>query len=401
MKITERKKLIIYKALLFAFAFVLAFLPSTVSRNLEVNSRVVVEMLGLDGSDEIELTAQYVMPTETDGATTKDKVTVKAKSVTEAVEALNTALGRRAELGQCSVVVAGKDLKPHTLGTLMTATDVTADVYLTAAPDKASDAVGDITKFMKKSGATDADFIAFSARKAHIATVTLLNFLSDLGSASDTAFMPIIESLEEESEGGSGGNGGSDGSESSGGGSGGGGQDGQSSGGGQKKEPVGMKVEKLALYDKDGRVGELEKSASRGVAWVSSPVEKSVVTAEVEHGCENYLVSARLLKKSVGMKIHPNKNRAVIKVTATVEPNCDSYNILASKRDGETAAAIKRGFAASIKKEMQAAYDDSLAMGRDPLFVGREFYRFAPNFYDKGYSLGETIVDFSVNVIIK
>ncbi|MDE7463890.1 MAG: hypothetical protein K2M48_02575, partial [Clostridiales bacterium] len=149
MKITERKKLLIYKVLLFAFAFVLAFLPSTASRDLEVNSRVVVEMIGIDGSDEIELTAQYVMPTETEGATTKDKVTVKGKSITEAVEALNTALGRRSELGQCSVVVAGKDLKPQTLGLLMNATDVTADVYLTAAPDKASDTVGDITDFMK------------------------------------------------------------------------------------------------------------------------------------------------------------------------------------------------------------------------------------------------------------
>ena len=47
-KLTERKKLIIYKVVLFIFAFVLAFMPSSVSRSKEVNSRVVVEMLGLD-----------------------------------------------------------------------------------------------------------------------------------------------------------------------------------------------------------------------------------------------------------------------------------------------------------------------------------------------------------------
>lgn len=202
-KLSERKKLIIYKVLLFVFAFAVAFLPATASRNLEVNSRVVVEMLGVDGSGGgVEVTAQYVMPTETDGATTKDKVTVEGKTLTEAVELLNTALGRRAELGQCSVVVVGSSLDPSVLGTLLTATDVTADVYLTAATEKAKDLVGDMTDFMKKSGATDADFIAYSAKKAHIATVTLLNFLSDLDSASGTAFVPVVEMLESDGGGG-------------------------------------------------------------------------------------------------------------------------------------------------------------------------------------------------------
>lgn len=397
MKITERKKLLIYKFLLFAFAFVLAFLPSTASRNLEVNSRVVVEMLGIDGRDEIELTAQYVMPTETDGATTKDKVTVKAKTITEAVEALNVALGRRAELGQCSVIVVGKDLEPKTLGTLMTATDITADVYLTAAPDKASDAVGDITDFMKKSGTTDADFIAYSSKKAHIATVTLLSFLSDLGSASDTAYMPVVEMLEEDggSGGGSGGSGGGSGSSNSG--------DGQSGGGGgvEEKKPVGMKVEKLALYDKNGRVGELERIAARGVAWISTPIEKSIVTADVDYCGDTYCLSARLLKKCVNISVSPKDNRAVVHVTATVEPNCDSFNLLDSKKEKDTAVAIKKGFVKAIKEEMQAAYDDSLAFGRDPLFVGRQFYRYEPDFFDDGYVLGNTKVDFAVDVILK
>ncbi|MCH5162352.1 MAG: hypothetical protein J1G38_02545 [Clostridiales bacterium] len=394
MRITERRKLLIYKLLLFVFAFVLAFMPSTASRNLEVNSRVIVEMLGIDGADEIELTAQYVMPTDTPDATTKDKVTVKAKSITEAVEALNTALGRRAELGQCSVIVAGKDIKPDVLGTLMNATDVTANVYLTAASDKASDAVGDITEFMKKTGATEADFIAYSTKQAHVATVTILNFLSDLGSASKTAYMPIIEMIKEE--------GGSGGGQSGGGQS--GGSDGQSGGGGsgeQKKEPVGMKVEKLALYNNDGRVGELESSAARGVAWISAPIENGVVVSKVKYKGDEYDVSARLLDKSVSIDVLPKKNRAVINLTATVQPNCDKFNVLEAKKDKKTKAAIKAGFSEAIKKEMKAAYEDSLALGLDPLFVGQQFYRFEPDFFEKGYELGNTKVVFNVNVLLK
>ena len=385
-KLSERKKLIIYKVLLFVFAFAVAFLPATASRNLEVNSRVVVEMLGVDGSDGgVEVTAQYVMPTETDGATTKDKVTVEGKTLTEAVELLNTALGRRAELGQCSVVVVGSSLDPSVLGTLLTATDVTADVYLTAATEKAKDLVGDMTDFMKKSGATDADFIAYSAKKAHIATVTLLNFLSDLDSASGTAFVPVVEMLE--SDGG----GGQEGEESKNGGGG-------SSGSGEQS---GMKVEKLALYGKTGRTAVLEAESARGVAWVSAPIEKGIVTADVEYGGDTVeAVSARLIKKCAEITADAKNGKATVRLKATLEPNGDKFNLLDSK--GEDASkAIKSAFADKIRGEIEKAFSDARAVKSDPLFIGRTFYRYAPVYFDSEYSLDKVKVDFAVTVELK
>ena len=385
-KLSERKKLLIYKVLLFVFAFAVAFLPATASRNLEVNSRVVVEMLGVDGSDGgVEVTAQYVMPTETDGATTKDKVTVEGKTLTEAVELLNTALGRRAELGQCSVVVVGSELDPSVLGTLMTATDVTADVYLTAATEKAKDLVGDMTDFMKKSGATDADFIAYSAKKAHIATVTLLNFLSDLDSASGTAFVPVVEMLESDDGGGQ------EGEESK---SGGGGSSGSS-------EQSGMKVEKLALYGKTGRTAVLEAESARGVAWVSAPIEKGIVTADVEYGGDTVeAVSARLIKKCAEITTDAKNGKATVRLKATLEPNGDKFNLLDTK--GESASkAIKSAFADKIRGEIEKAFSDARAVKSDPLFIGRTFYRYAPAYFDSEYSLDKVKVDFAVTVELK
>ncbi len=400
MKITERKKLLIYRALLFTFAFVVAFLPSTLSRNLEVNSRVVVEMLGIDGGDGIELTAQYVMPTEGDGASTKDKVSVKADTLTEAVEALNTALGRRAELGQCSVIVVGKELETDVLGTLMTATDVTADVYLTAASDKAKDLIGDITEFMKKSGTTDADFIAYGAKKAHIATATLLNFLSDLDSASHTAYMPIAEVLkEEDSGGGSSGSGG--GSESGGSNGGGSSESGGSESGGDKK-PIGLKVEKLALYNADGRAGELNRSAARGVAWISAPIDKSVLVADVEHNGEVVNdVSARLIKKWTDIKLDAENDSVTIKLKTVLEPIGDNFNRLSVKNCADVADCIKDGFASEIEQEITSAFNDSLALGCDPMFIGRQFYRFEPKYFNGEFDLASTDIKYVIEVIIK
>lgn len=402
-RLTERKKLLIYKVLLFIFAFVLAFAPTTVSRSMEVNSRVVVEMLGLDSGEEgITVTAQYATPTETENATTKDKVTVEAQSLTQAVEALSTALGRRAELGQCSVVVVGSDFDVEKLGTLMTATDVTADVYLVAAKEKASDLVGELTDFMKKSGVTDADFIAYSAKKAHIATVTLLNFLSNRASASATAFMPVVEMrTREESDDQTGG--GSDASNGGSGGSNGGNRQGGESGkGGGEEPPVGMKIEQLALYNEKGRVGLLKQLSARGVAWVSSPIEKSIVVADVEYdGRIIKNVSGRLCKKCVAVRVDPVAGRARVELKAHIVPNGDKFNEIDSERSSAVTAAVKAGFEREIKGELWQAYSDAAALDCDPFFIGREFYRVAPDYYDEVYALGAVTVDFDVDVVLK
>lgn len=403
---TTKKKLAIYKILLFVFAFLVAFMPSTVSRSREVNSRVIVEILGIDGGESVSVTAQYVMPTETQGSTSKDTVTVEAETLVEAVEALNTALGRRAELGHCSMVIVGKDASTELLSELMSSTDVTADVYLSAAEDKASELVGDLTDFMKKTGATDADFIAYGAQKAHIATNTLLGFLSDLGSASESAYMPIVEMIESEGgeQGGSSG-GEQGGGQSSDGGSekdGGQGSDGESEkdGGQGSSEQTGMKVERLALYNKNGRAGILDNFAARGVAWVSAPIEQGIVTAEVElDGKPATNISGRLIRKYVNIKVEPNSATVMLKVF--IEPNGDNFNELDTDKSSAAKKAVKQGFAKVIKAEMETAYASALEVACDPLFIGRQFYRYAPKLFNSAYSPQTVNVKFKVDVVLR
>ena len=401
IKLGPRKRLLVIKVILFVFAFAVAVMPTTVSRSREVNSRVIVEMIGIDCGDKISITAQYVMPTETEGGTSKDKVTVEGDTLPEAVEAMSTALGRRAELGHCSIVILGKDTTEQALASLMTSTDVTADVYLAAAEDKAEDLVGDLTDFMKKTGATDANFIAYGAKKSHVATTTLLGFLSDVESVSDTAYVPIIEMIESESSGGqSGGGSGSDGGGSSGGGSSGGDSSGGSGGG--QKESIGMKVEKLALYGKDGRRGVLDTKAASGVAWVSSPLEKSILTANIavdNETVEN--VSARLIKKSSSIKVHDDGKSATIKVKALIEPKGDNFSTVNEKGGNDIHVIVRHGFEETIKQEVIQGYADALSCNCDPLYLMRAFYRFKPSTIDNGLRLEDISVDVDVEVSLK
>ncbi len=398
MKMTERKRMLIYKLLLFIFAFAVAFMPSTVSRNREVNNRVIVEMLGLDGSGtSTQVTAQYVMPAEADNATTRDVVTVSADSVPQAVEAISTALGRRAELGHCSMIIVGADANPSAVSTLITSTDITSDAYLSAADGSASELMGDIAAFMKKTGATDADFIAYSAQKAHIATTTALNFLSDLGSASHTAYMPLVETIKEQSSGSSGG-GESSGGNSSGGSESGGGGGGENSG--EKKEPVGMKIEKLALYGENGRLGVIEKEAARGVAWVSAPIEEGVLAADIEYDGVTYKnVSARLVKKHA--KLNVEKDSARVTVYAEIAPSGDGFNRIDSENALSATDAVRTGFSNAVKKELVLGYFDSMDMKADPYFIAREYYRHMPDLYEAGLDLSDIEVSFDAVIVLK
>ncbi|MCH5153867.1 MAG: hypothetical protein J1F71_01510 [Clostridiales bacterium] len=393
------KKLLIYKVLLFVFAFFIAFLPSTTLRNKEVNSRVIVGILGLDGGDKISITAQYVMPTEAQGTTGKDTVTVEGETLDAAAEALNTALGRRVELGHCSMVIVGSETKPEQLGSLLSATDVTADVWMAAAEGKAKDLIGDLTDFMKKTGATDADFIAYSARKAHIATNTLLGFLSDINSASKTAYIPLVEmQTEPKEEGGGGGSG-----DSSGGGSGGSQQGGGGQSGGEKKEEQkGMKVEKLAVYGEKGRVCVLDSTSARGVAWVSAPVEKGTVCSDVEFEGETIKgVCGRLLKKRTSVKVDAKNNVATIKVKAYIEPHGDKFNRLYATNSKKADEALVKGYTEKIRREVESAYRDCLAANVDPMFIGREAFRYHPDFYKNEYNYQSIEVKYDIEIALK
>ncbi|MDE6201351.1 MAG: hypothetical protein K2M47_05705 [Clostridiales bacterium] len=397
---TTRKKLLIYKVLLFLFAFFIAFMPSTALRNKEVNSRVIVGILGLDGGEKVSLTAQYVMPTEAQGSTGKDTVTVEGDTLDEAAEALNTALGRRVELGHCSMVIVGKDAKPELLGSLMTATDVTADVWMAAADGKAEDLIADLTEFMSKTGATDADFIAYSARKAHIATNTLLGFLSDLGSASKTAYMPLVEmqsgkASESGDSGSGGGSGGGEGGDS-------GSSGGESGSGGEGEQKTGMKVEKLALYDESGRVGVLDSTSARGVAWVSAPVEKGTVCSDVEFNGKTIKgVCGRLLKKHSSVKVDQKMGIATIKIKAFIEPHGDKFNSLFATNSSKANEALIAGYKKKIQGEVESAFSNSLASNSDPLFIGREFYRHCPDYYKSQYDYNNIKIKYEIEISLK
>ncbi len=74
--------------------------------------------------------------------------------------------------------------------------------------------------------------------------------------------------------------------------------------------------------------------------------------------------------------------------------------MLDSKKNEGVVAAVKSGFSRKIESEIGAAYAESRALGCDPLFIAREFYRRAPDSYSENI-LDGVAVKFEVTVTLK
>ena len=163
-----------------------------------------------------------------------------------------------------------------------------------------------------------------------------------------------------------------------------------------------MALKKLALFGREGRRGILDEDAMRGVAWISSPVEKGVVVTEVEYDGEYYdNVSARLLNKNSGVKADAKNKTATVELRVTLEPNCSTFNKLVMLADGDAREAVRQGYAKTIEKELKAAFEGAKEYDCDPYFIKRCLYRFSPDEYDEDLDLDDIRVEYKIKVDIQ
>ena len=116
----KERLLRIYRILIALFAVVLVLLPRSVTSLPEIETKLLLTVLGLDKTENgYRVTATAVMPAESqNGATMRTDVESEEVSVSAALEKLSLKMGKRLELGLCGVVVVGdtfgdESLLPH------------------------------------------------------------------------------------------------------------------------------------------------------------------------------------------------------------------------------------------------------------------------------------------------
>ncbi|MDE6617712.1 MAG: hypothetical protein K2K13_01650, partial [Clostridiales bacterium] len=164
----------------------------------------------------------------------------------------------------------------------------------------------------------------------------------------------------------------------------------------------GMKVEKLAMYGENGRVGTFDSTSARGVAWVSAPVEKGTVCSDVEYEGKTIKgVCGRLLKKHASVKVDSKTGEATIKIKAFIEPHGDKFNSLFATNSSKTNEALIAGYKKKIQGEVESAIGSSFEINADPLFIGREFYRYSPNYFNSEYDYSSVKIKYDIDIALK
>lgn len=397
------KKILIYKIACLLFAAVLLLLPQRVMPHSDI--RVIATVLGIDGkAGDVTVSAQLAVPVaQGTGGQASTVAEAKGGCVSEAIENLEIGLGRQVSYGHLSAVAIGKDMKPEDierfLTYLMSSGKAGPGVYLVyCSATSASEFISAAQGLGESSDAELGNYISYSKSGNHVSTMSILNFLSGLNSASHASFMPCVE-LDKQSE---------DGQQSGGNGE-------QSSGSGQQEESGKSGGEqsgnskKLVASDSVAIMGGdvpdvvvLNSTATKGIVWQDNHSDYGLVELRdvVLDGQEYPSISAHLTSKKVrksvkrinGENVFTYKIKIKLRLDgAGIYENPLTYDKIKKTLESEFESLVENG----VKLTAQAAKNNEI----DFLGMRDRFHKFCRKGYEN-FDLQNVVVKVEASVAI-
>ncbi len=310
----KKKKLLnIYLLLSVAFILVLVVMPRKITAMPEIETKLLLTAIGIDREgEEYTLSATDVMPAESqDGTLKKLSVSASGKSVSDCFNALSIKTGKKLELGLCGLVLLGNSFETQCvlpdLKYLLSSGKIIPGAYLAYCPS--SNAKEILEKANKLSSASSnglATLLEHSELGNSVALTTLLEFLSDSASVTESAYMPCIEIADKK---GSKGEGENDKEE--------------------KKETEIKNLGEIALFKNGTMVEKLSEDEVKGLCWLDKNSVRGHVSLEkfTFDGEDRGSLYATLMDKSVSISAKKsNLWKVKIKITATL--NLEDRHIL-------------------------------------------------------------------------
>lgn len=379
---TKPKRLLLYKIIAVLFAAFLFLMPDNINAMPDMDMRVLVTTLGLDeAAGQIQTVAQIIVPVAGGGSTGNNQVADgKGKSVSEALNNLSLGLGRKAELGQCGMVIIGNKIAASdnlldALTYLMSSGIVSPGASLVYCDgQEVNEFMQNANELGEKTGAGLNNFIMYSKEGTHVSTLTLLEFLSNLSAESAATYIPCVTIEQgQQKEGGGGKEPSSDGEQSSGGEQGSGAQ-----GGAQPKAKI-RSADTVGVF-KDGKlVTVLAGYQTRGITWVDRNSKDGLVHLDsFDFNGEDYgAVPAQLKHKRLQTKVHFENGLPVFTFRLKAYLQLEDKHILDSKPGNkkDIQAALADAFANKIMNEIDKSVEASKLLGADYLQLKTQFHR--------------------------
>ena len=406
----KTKLLKIYKLMILFFILVLILSPKSVTNRPEIETKLLLTSIGLDKvEDQYRVSATAVMPQESqNGSTMRLNVGVEADSVSAAFEKLSLKMGKKLELGLCGLIVIGdtfgdESILPH-LNYLMASGKIIPGAYLVLSLGKSAKETIEMSNMLSEASSNGlSKLIEHNALDTNMPSITLLKFLSEIGSVTKSSYIPCIEIGKKDS--------GSDQEKPSDGGS----DEGQSSGSGadKKGETEIKSLSKIAFY-RDGRqIKFLDDEQTRGFTWSDKTSTQGLVSLEnlkvqdIEVGQIFCQLRSKKFKIKTGINNGVPQTKMSVEVLLELEDRyklSDLFKYYGISEE-EINQNIKNQFAVKIENELVSVINVMKECDCDAMGLTTNLYKFHYNDYnnypDKENILSAMQVDYDIKVKFK
>lgn len=422
--ISKKTKLTILKIIFFGFIILLVFLPKFVTL-AQIQLYGLVTILGIDEcNNKVKCTVEVVLPKEGGGPIGETVViTGEGLSVSTAMENLSIASGRELSFSHCSLLVLGEE-KAKTwitdeLDYLLSSGKVSPEIAIIVSGNKtANEFVLKMSKFDKKFNVDS--LLKHSDFGSQNYAQTLVRFIIDMKSRSETAVIPVFEmgeraeninsgerdfdkggkdimalgTCEENDESSSEGSPQGNKSNESGGS--------EKGGGSQEKPVVIKKSEKVAIFYKGKLAAIWDEKESSGLAWFDEKTKKGIIFIQNIDIDDKKLVNltCQLTDKDIKYKTEFVNGIPVFTVKMKLKYLLEErYNLYALMGDTTTSyakkvyPAILSEIMSHISEEILEVLKSSIKSGVDPMRVHDKFYKFRNKEYKQFMASGQNLLE--------
>ena len=392
----KKKVLKYYMIAVVVFALSLVALPRSVTAMPEIETKLLLTAIGIDKTDEgYCVSATDVMPAESqDGTLRKLSVEAQGSSVSECLNTLSVKTGKKLELGLCGLIVIGDTFKDKSvlpdLKYLLSSGKIIPGAYLVYSPSSSAKEI--LVKANSLSSASSnglATLLEHNELGNNSASVTLLDFLSDSASVTESAYMPCIEIVEKKDEG-------------------------KSNEGDKEKEQKGNETEisslkEIAIFKSGIKQLRLDETSTKGLTWLDEKSMRGLVPLDdfTVDGQSFYSLYATLMDKKVSIKTSLKNSLPTVEIGITATLNLEDRHLITQHNsDGGVSertlsTAMRSQYQEKIRADIQRYIEVTKEVDCDAKGLTDSLYRHHSKQYKKIAQEGSVYPNTQIKYKIK
>ncbi|MBR2968044.1 MAG: hypothetical protein IKC35_04645 [Clostridia bacterium] len=378
---TYKRKSLLIKIIVLAFAALIALFPLEDSPSLETKTAVNVIAFDKQG-ESTQIFVQMNIPQQmAQGSSKLLVVEEEGNNIAEAFEKLSIKIGQEIELAHCGIIIIGEDMAHKgfvdDLNYLLAGGMISPQITIFNCEGNAEDFMSTLNKFSQTNGSAIFDVVKFSEKSINLRTVTALTFLAENNLPSNASTLPLIDFEIQEGDGSQGGYDSGESQNSSG-------NSGQGSTSSEQSENESPELKELNMsmvYKNGIAVGKISEKGTKGISIFDEKSNKGyleVSDVKVGEDVISY-VPMQVRKKRGVLKAEFREGKPIITAEIDVMLEIETSFNISKVGKNISQKEVKEAIADKIRQIMQSEIEEALELSRkfdaDILGIQNAFYK--------------------------